>query len=68
LTASPGTNKSTNEESAIVHLKTLMANLSVSNLSVVRKYEEEIKQYSATPYKGNTIMIYYYNFTGICME
>lgn len=68
MTASPGTNKSTNEESAIVHLKALMANLSVSKLSVVRKYEEEIKQYSATPYKGNIIIIYDYNFTGICME
>ncbi|XP_052071608.1 antiviral innate immune response receptor RIG-I-like isoform X2 [Mytilus californianus] len=51
LTASPGTNKADDGFSAVQHLKCLMANMDVSKLSVVRKYEQELLNYSSTPTK-----------------
>lgn len=52
LTASPGTNRADDGFSAVQHLKCLMANMDVSKLSVVRKYEQELLDYSSTPTKG----------------
>ncbi|CAC5414135.1 DDX58 [Mytilus coruscus] len=49
LTASPGTNRADDGFSAVQHLKRLMANLDVSKLSVVRKHEQELLEYSSTP-------------------
>ncbi|XP_071130630.1 ATP-dependent RNA helicase DHX58-like [Mytilus edulis] len=49
LTASPGTNRADDGFSAVQHLQSLMANLDVSKLSVVRKNEQELLEYSSTP-------------------
>jgi len=52
LTASPGTNKARDVSSAVDHLRKLMANLDVSQLSVVIIHKEQLLEYSATPTKG----------------
>jgi DUF1009 family protein len=52
LTASPGTNKAKDVSSAVDHLRRLMANLDVGQLSVVIKHKEQLLEYSATPTKG----------------
>lgn len=52
LTASPGTNKARDVSSAVDHLRKLMANLDVSQLSVVIIHKKQLLEYSATPTKG----------------
>ncbi|CAG2251237.1 IFIH1 [Mytilus edulis] len=51
LTASPGTNKAKDEASAKDHLRKVMANLDVSELSVVKQNKEELLQYTSIPEK-----------------
>ncbi|CAG2233525.1 IFIH1 [Mytilus edulis] len=57
LTASPGTNRADDGFSAVQHLKCLMANMDVSKLSVVRKYEQELLNYSSTPTKVTSFLM-----------
>jgi hypothetical protein len=45
LTASPGTNRARDVSSAVDHLRKLMANLDVSQLSVVIKHKEQLLEY-----------------------
>ncbi|VDI64067.1 interferon-induced helicase C domain-containing protein 1 [Mytilus galloprovincialis] len=51
LTASPGTNKAKDLSSAKDHLTKVMANLDVSELSVVKRHKEELLQYTSIPEK-----------------
>ncbi|CAG2251243.1 DDX58 [Mytilus edulis] len=51
LTASPGTNKAKDLSSAKDHLTKVMANLDVSELSVVKRNKEELLQYTSIPDK-----------------
>ncbi|XP_071130636.1 antiviral innate immune response receptor RIG-I-like [Mytilus edulis] len=51
LTASPGTKKAKDLNSAKHHLRTVMTNLAVSKLSIVKRNEEELLQYTAIPEK-----------------
>lgn len=52
LTTSPGTNKAKDLSSAKYHLTKVMANLDVSELSVVKRNKEELLQYTSIPEKG----------------
>ncbi|CAG2250142.1 DDX58 [Mytilus edulis] len=51
LTASPGTKKAKDLNSAKHHLRTVMTNLAVSKLSIVKRNEEELLQYTTIPEK-----------------
>ncbi|CAC5401441.1 DDX58 [Mytilus coruscus] len=51
LTASPGTKKAKVFHSAKNHLHTVMGNLAVSKLSIVRRYKDELLQYTTIPEK-----------------
>lgn len=52
LTASPGTNRAKDKIGAKDHLLRLMANLDVSELSVVRECESSLLQFSSKPERG----------------
>ena len=59
LTASPGSNKAKDVASAKDHLRSVMTNLDVGQLSVVKKHKQELLEYSSIPEKGGdeTIML-----------
>ncbi|CAC5409073.1 DDX58 [Mytilus coruscus] len=61
LTASPGTKKAKDLNSAKHHLRTVMTNLDVSKLSIVKRNEEELLQYTTIPEKVSSFLIDHIN-------
>ncbi|CAC5394241.1 DDX58 [Mytilus coruscus] len=61
LTASPGTKKAKDLNSAKHHLRTVMTNLAVSKLSIVKRNEEELLQYTTIPEKVSSFLIDHMN-------